>query len=61
MFSSGQKIFAILFMIIFLIIVTYQFYKDKKKNKTLFKGTFWILISILAIIIGYLLLTKLIY
>ncbi|PKP42226.1 MAG: hypothetical protein CVT95_12560, partial [Bacteroidetes bacterium HGW-Bacteroidetes-12] len=44
MFSSGQKIFAILFMIIFLIIVTYQFYKDKKKNKTLFKGTFWILI-----------------
>lgn len=61
MFSSGQKIFAVLFMITFLIVVGVQFYKDRQKNKNLFKGTYWILISIMTIIIGYLLLTKLIY
>jgi len=61
MFSSGQKIFALLFMVIFLIVVAVQFYKDKQKSKTLFKGTYWVLISIMTVIIGYILLTKLIY
>lgn len=61
MFSSGQKIFALLFMVIFLIVVVVQFYKDKQKSKNLFKGTYWVLISIMTVIIGYILLTKLIY
>ena len=61
MFSSGQKIFALLFMVIFLIVVVVQFYKDKQKSKNLFKGTYWVLISIMTVIIGYILLTKLIH
>ena len=60
MFSSGQKIFALPFMVIFLIVVVVQFYKDKQKSKNLFKGTYWVLISIMTVIIGYILLTKMI-
>lgn len=59
MFSPGQKIFAVVFIIGFLIILTYQFLKDRKQNKKLFKGTYWILITIMGIILLYLLITKL--
>lgn len=61
MFSQGQKIFALIFIISFLVILTYQFLKDRKKNKSLFKGTYWVLIAIMALMLGYLLLTKLIH
>lgn len=61
MFSLGQKIFAILFIVVFLVILTYQFYKDRQKNKALFKGTYWVLITIMGIMLTYLLLTKLIH
>lgn len=58
MFSDGQKIFAILFIIAFILIIGYQFYLDQKKNKALFKGTYWVLITIFGIILGYIILTK---
>ena len=58
MFSSGQKIFAIAFIIVFAIGIGYQFYKDNKKNKALFKGTYWVLIAVVAMMIGYVLLNK---
>lgn len=61
MFSQGQKIFALIFIISFLVILTYQFLKDRKRNKNLFKGTYWVLIAIMALMLGYLLLTKLIH
>jgi len=60
MFSSGQKVFALIFIVIFIIGIGYQFYKDSKKNKELFKGTYWILIAVVAIMIGYVLLNKVI-
>jgi hypothetical protein len=58
MFSSGQKIFAIAFIVVFAITIAYQFYKDGKKNKVLFKGTYWVLIAVIAVMIGYVLLNK---
>jgi uncharacterized membrane protein HdeD (DUF308 family) len=58
MFTDGQKIFAILFIVAFIVIISYQFYKDRQRNKTLFKGTYWVLISIFGIILGYIILTK---
>ncbi len=58
MFSDGQKIFASLFIIAFIAIVGYQFYLDQKKNKSLFKGTYWVLITIFGVILGYIILTK---
>lgn len=61
MFSQGQKIFALIFIVSFLVILTFQFLKDRKRNKNLFKGTYWVLIAIMALMLGYLLLTKLIH
>lgn len=58
MFTDGQKIFAILFIVAFIVIVGYQFYLDQKKNKALFKGTYWVLITIFGVILGYIILTK---
>lgn len=61
MFSQGQKIFALIFIVSFLVILTFQFLKDRKRNKNLFKGTYWVLIAIMALMLGYLTLTKLIH
>ena len=58
MFSSGQKTFALIFIIGFVIIISYQFYKDRKKNKAMFKGTYWVLLAVIAIMVGYTLLSK---
>lgn len=60
MFSPGQKIFALLFIIVFLVVIGYQFYQDRKRNKDLFKGTYWVLITIVVVMVGYVLLQKVI-
>ena len=59
MFTDGQKIFAIIFIVVFLVGIGYQFYLDRKKNKKLFKGTYWVLITIMATMLAYVTLTKL--
>lgn len=61
MFSSGQKIFALAFIVVFVIVIGYQFYLDRKKNKSLFKGTYIVLITIVALMIVYVLLSKLMH
>jgi hypothetical protein len=61
MFSSGQKIFALVFIVVFVIVIGYQFYLDRKKNKSLFKGTYIVLITIVALMIVYVLLSKLMH
>lgn len=58
MFSTGQKIFALCFIIGFIIIIGYQFYKDKKRNKAKFKGTIWVLVAVVTVMVGYILLNK---
>ena len=58
MFSPGQKIFALCFIICFVVIIGYQFYKDKKRNKEQFKGTFWVILAVIGVMIGYTLLNK---
>ena len=60
MFTSGQKIFALIFIVSFIIFIGYQFYVDSKKNKALFKGTYWVLIAVVAMMVGYVLLNKII-
>ena len=58
MFSSNQKIFALVFIVVFAIGIGYQFYKDSKKNNVLFKGTYVVLIAVVGLMIGYVLLNK---
>lgn len=58
MFSSGQKIFALVFIVAFVVIIGYQFYKDRKRDKAQFKGTIWVFVAIVSAMIGYILLNK---
>lgn len=61
MFSDQQKIFAIIFIVLFLGIIGYQFYKDRQRNKDLFKGTYWVLLTAIGVILAYITYTKLIH
>ena len=58
MFTEGQKIFALVFVVSFVVFIGFQFYKDRKKNPKLFKGTYWVVLAVIAMMIGYVLLSK---
>jgi len=58
MLSPGQKLFALAFIIAFVVIIGYQFYKDSRANKELFKGTYWVIISLVSIAIAYVILNR---
>lgn len=58
MFTSGQKIFALCFIIAFVVIIGYQFYKDRQRNKELFKGTVWVFITLISIMVAYVLINR---
>jgi hypothetical protein len=50
MFSKGQLIFAIGFVIAFTVFVVWSYLKDQKKNPTYFKGSFWVLIGFIVFV-----------
>ncbi|MDG1823240.1 MAG: hypothetical protein P8H25_07720 [Flavobacteriaceae bacterium] len=55
MFSTGQLIFALFFVVSFTAIIIYSYNKDKKKSQQYFKGSFWVLIGFLifvALLVG---------
>ena len=45
MFSKGQIIFAIVFAISFVIIVTIAYRKDSKIHKKYYRGNLWVLLA----------------
>jgi hypothetical protein len=51
MFSTGQLIFAICFVIVFVSIMIFSYRKDKKLHKKQFKGSFWILIGFIIFVL----------
>lgn len=51
MFSTGQLIFAILFFIVFVVVIAFSYNKDKKLHKRNYKGAIWILVSFVTFII----------
>lgn len=57
MFTTGQLIFAICFIVAFVIIMVISYRKDKKLHRKYYKGSFWILIGFL-VFVGVLLLVK---
>jgi len=48
MFSSGQMVFAIFFVVAFTIIITYMYRKDLKFLKNTYKGVHWVLIGFIV-------------
>lgn len=59
MFTTGQWTFAALFLIAFIIIITYTYIKDKKLHKKEYKGSIWILLGFL-LFIGLLFVIKIV-
>ncbi|PHR14802.1 MAG: hypothetical protein COA40_01105 [Aequorivita sp.] len=57
MFTTGQLVFAVLFLIVFVIIMVYSYRGDKKLHKKQYKGSLWILVGFIAFIV-FLLLVK---
>lgn len=51
MFSTGQLIFAILFAVVFLIVVIRAYRRDRKLHRKNFKGVKWIILAFTAFII----------
>jgi predicted ABC-type exoprotein transport system permease subunit len=57
MFTSGQKIFALFFIIAFAILMIWSYRKDIKHHKTHFKNTYVVIIAIIATIAIFTLIT----
>ena len=50
MFSRGQLIFAICFVVVFIIAIIYTYRKDLKLHKQHYKGTVWVLLAFVGFI-----------
>ncbi|MCK7591426.1 hypothetical protein M0G43_12640 [Subsaxibacter sp. CAU 1640] len=51
MFTNGQLIFAILFVIAFASALAYTYRKDLKLHKKYYKGSVWVLIAFISFIL----------
>src|SRR5690606_39754722 len=45
MFSKGQIIFAILFILVFAVVIGYTYRKDLKLHKKFYAGSLWVLLA----------------
>ena len=50
MFSTGQLIFAICFVIVFISVMIVSYQKDKKLHRKQYKGSFWILVGFIVFV-----------
>ncbi|MCW4467852.1 hypothetical protein OGH69_02655 [Flavobacterium sp. MFBS3-15] len=50
MFTTGQLVFAGLFIVAFVIAMVYVYRKDLALHKKYYKGSYWILIAFIAFI-----------
>lgn len=51
MLSTGQIIFAISFVVVFVIVMIISYRKDKKLHRKQYKGSFWILVGFIVFIL----------
>lgn len=51
MFSTGQAIFAFLFVIVFILVMVFVYKKDKALHTKNYKGVKWVLISFIGFVI----------
>ena len=59
MFSSGQLVFAILFFISFVAIITISYKKDLKGLKGSYSGIRWVIIGCVCFVLLLVILKKL--
>ncbi|AOW20517.1 hypothetical protein LPB138_07435 [Urechidicola croceus] len=57
MFTSGQKIFAVFFIIAFILIMVWSYRKDLKLHKIHYKNVFVIVLAIILVITIFTLIT----
>lgn len=50
MFSTGQLIFAAIFVLVFIIVMIYSYRKDLQLHRKYYKGTVYILIGFILFI-----------
>ncbi|MES2484882.1 MAG: hypothetical protein V4581_02895 [Bacteroidota bacterium] len=50
MFTQGQLIFALCFIVVFVGVMIYAYRKDLALHKKYYKGSYWILLAFLAIL-----------
>ena len=60
MFTQGQLIFAVFFVIAFIIIISLSYKKDMKFLKNTYKGVRWVLVSFILFFLILVLLKKLV-
>ena len=60
MFTQGQLIFAVFFVIAFIIIISLSYIKDMKFLKNTYKGVKWVLVSFILFFLILVLLKKLV-
>ena len=60
MFTQGQLIFAVFFIIAFIIIISLSYKKDMKFLKNTYKGVRWVLVSFILFFLILVLLKKLV-
>lgn len=51
MFSQGQIIFAISFIIVFVVIMIIMYRRDLKMHKIYYKGSLWVLLTFLLFMV----------
>ncbi|MBF4985380.1 hypothetical protein FNJ87_13930 [Nonlabens mediterrranea] len=51
MFTSGQITFGIVFFIVFVIIISFMYVKDKGMHRKNYKGVKWILLGFIGFIL----------
>jgi hypothetical protein len=59
LFTPGRVIFTLVFLFVFIGVIFYSYRKDLKISRIHFRGTFWILFSIILIFSALFLIVKL--
>ena len=60
-FSSGQKIFALIFFILFILAMIWAYRSDARVNKLYYKNVWLILVSMIIILSAIILLVKILH
>ncbi len=51
MFSTGQVLFILFFVVAFITVIIFSYYKDAKLHKKEYKGSKWVLIGFIGFVV----------